>query len=105
MRIQAVQRLLQLLAVAVQMPGVLDWAVARDQIESDLARCQEPCAPDDLAPALVGLLRAVVALTPHTPSTTQIERLREAIALLNHSVSAGAVASFSAQIPSWSQLA
>jgi protein-tyrosine-phosphatase len=104
-RIQAVQRLTQLLTVAAHMPGVLDWAVARDQIEADLVRCQDPCTPQDLAPALVGLLRAVVALTPNTPTATQIERLCEAIGLLKQSVSAGAVASFSAQIPSWSQLA
>jgi hypothetical protein len=80
----ATGRIGQLLQVAVQMPGVVDWAAARGRIEADLAVIAAlPAAPSDLVAAYVGLLRAGLALLPATPSERQLITFQEATARLS----------------------
>src|SRR6476659_259989 len=53
-RNDAVNRVVQLLQVAAQMPGVSDWAAARARIEADLAPiAAAPCDSGDLVAAYV----------------------------------------------------
>jgi protein-tyrosine-phosphatase len=83
-RATAAARIAQLLQVAAQMPGVVDWAAARGRIEADLAAvAQAPSGPGDLVAAYVGLLRAALGLLPAAPSAGQLAALHEASARLS----------------------
>jgi protein-tyrosine phosphatase len=99
----ALSRSLRLCDVIEQLPAIIDWRAARSQLEDDLERCQIPSQPDDLAPALVGLLRAALALTPGLPNTSQLAALREALHLLQQPVGQPHLAAFSIRIGMWQQ--
>jgi hypothetical protein len=94
-------RILRLLDAIEAMPAIIDWRAARSQLEADLELCNEPVDTTDLAPALVGLLRAALALTPQVPHTVQLTALREATKLLEHAVTQAELAAFSLRVGSW----
>jgi protein-tyrosine-phosphatase len=100
----AVVRIQQLLTVVANMPGVVDWSAARTQIEHDLGKCDMPVASGDLAPTFVGLLRAAIAITPTNPTPGQLVALREAVHLLDGSISSVALAAFTARLGMWGSL-
>ncbi|MDZ4719917.1 MAG: protein tyrosine phosphatase [Roseiflexaceae bacterium] len=100
----AIARMQQLLTVAAQMPGVVDWNVARIQIENDLSQCQLPTAQDDLAPTFVGLLRAAITLTPANPTHGQLAALRDAIDQLERPISQAILTAFTARLGTWGTL-
>jgi protein-tyrosine phosphatase len=78
-RADAAGRIAQLLQIAVQMPGVIDWAAACARVEADLAPiAAAPQSPGDLIAAYAGLLRAALALLPATPSASQLAALQGA---------------------------
>jgi protein-tyrosine phosphatase len=78
-RADAAGRIAQLLQIAAQMPGVIDWAAARARIEADLApNAAAPRDAGDLIAAYAGLLRAALALLPATPTAGQIAALQRA---------------------------
>ena len=78
-RADAAGRIAQLLQIAAQMPGVIDWAAARARIEADLAPiAAAPSDAADLIAAYAGLLRAALALLPATPTPGQIATLQRA---------------------------
>jgi hypothetical protein len=58
----------------------------------------------DLAPTFVGLLRAAIALTPTSPTPGQLAALREAVDLLDGSISQAALAAFTARLGMWGSL-
>jgi predicted ABC-type sugar transport system permease subunit len=99
-----VARIQQLLTVIANMPGVVDWSAARTQIEHDLSTCDMPVASGDLAPTFAGLLRAAIALTPTSPTPGQLAALREAVYLLDGSISQAALAAFTARLGMWASL-
>lgn len=104
-RLAAVERIAQLVRVAAQMPGVVDWSAARGQIETDLARVGGlPAGAADMAPAYTGLLRAALALTPAPPASAKLAALAEAIAPLSAPVSAETLAEFSRRLGGWASL-
>ena len=78
-RADAAARIAQILQIAVQMPGVVNWTAARQRIEGDLAViAAAPAGPGDLAAAYVGLLRAGLALLPPAPAPRQLAALQQA---------------------------
>jgi protein-tyrosine-phosphatase len=78
-RADAAGRIVQLLQIAAQMPGVIDWAAARARIEADLAPiAAAPRDAADLIAAYAGLLRAALALLPATPTPGQTAALQRA---------------------------
>lgn len=104
-RVQAAERIAHILRAAADMPGVVDWAAARAQIEADLAHIgAAPLGADDMAPAYTGLLRAALALTPAPPAPGKLAALRAAAAPLAAPVTPEALAAFSAQLGGWASL-
>ncbi len=100
-----VERLDRLILVVAQMPGVVDWAAARAQVEADLGRLgAAPRAAGDLVAAYGGLLRAALALTSAPPSAGQLAALREAIGRLLHPVGQPELNDLSAQLATWATL-
>jgi protein-tyrosine phosphatase len=78
-RADAAGRIAQLLQIAAQMPGVIDWNAARARIEADLTPiAAAPRDAGDLIAAYAGLLRAALALLPAAPSASQIAALQRA---------------------------
>jgi protein-tyrosine-phosphatase len=78
-RADAAGRIAQLLQIAAQMPGVIDWAAARARIEADLTLiAAAPSDARDLIAAYAGLLRAALALLPATPTPGQTAALPRA---------------------------
>ena len=78
-RTDATGRIIQLLQIAAQMPGVIDWAAARARIEADLTLiAAAPQGQGDLIAAYAGLLRAALAMLPAMPSAGQIAALQRA---------------------------
>ncbi|HMQ35040.1 MAG TPA: low molecular weight phosphatase family protein [Chloroflexaceae bacterium] len=67
-RLAAIGRAGRLLALAADLPGALDWAGARAQLEADLALLEAPLMGDDLARPYVALLRARLAGLPGAPA-------------------------------------
>jgi protein-tyrosine-phosphatase len=99
---EAVAQIAQLLHFVDTMPGVVDWAAARAQIESGLNRiAAEPLGAGDLVAAYAGLLRAALAMTPNPPSGAQRTALRDAVALLGQPIEQAALNAFSARLASW----
>lgn len=104
-RSTAVGRAAQLLQVAVQMPGVIDWAAARGQLENDLAAIgAAPAGLADLVVAYIGLLRAALALLPPTPTAAQLRALQRAIERAAAPIDQAALNELSAQLPSLATL-
>jgi protein-tyrosine-phosphatase len=102
-RAPAVQRMLQLLSVVEQMPGVVDWPAARARILAELDLCMAPAAAGDAGPALAGMLRAALSLSATTPSPHQIAALQDAVGLLLDVVPAQAISAFSAVLGAWNE--
>jgi len=98
-RSAAVGRIAQLLQVAAQMPGVVDWSVARVRIESDLGALAAPTDPADLVAAYTGLLRAALALLPPTPSAAQLHALHRAVERAGTPIDQSALNELSVQLP------
>lgn len=81
-RLAAVERVARLLALAAELPDVLDWDSASRQIAADLAAMERPLAPDDLARPYVALVRALLALAPARPTAPQAAALQAAVSRL-----------------------
>jgi len=97
--VDATGRIAQLLQIAVSMPGVIDWAAARSNIETALTPiAAAPHAPDDLIAAYVGLLRAALALLPAAPTAGQLAALQRAANRLAHPIGQAELNELSAQI-------
>jgi protein-tyrosine phosphatase len=98
-RIAAAGRIAQLLQVAAQMPGVIDWAAARTRIEADLSSiAAASCDERDLVAAYAGLLRAALALLPLAPTAGQLAALQRAAARLDQSIAQADINELSAQV-------
>jgi len=96
----AVGRIAQLLQVASQMPGVVDWSVARGRVESDFGAIgAAPAGSADLVAAYIGLLRAALALLPPNPSAAQLGLLHRAVERARAPIDQAALNELSAQLP------
>lgn len=100
-RAEASARIERLLQLAAEMPGVVDWAAARLQIDADLGRAVVPAAPDDLVAAYVGLLHAALTLTPLAPTPGQLTALRNAARRLAAPIDQADLNNLSAQLGGW----
>jgi protein-tyrosine-phosphatase len=99
---EAAAHIAQLLRFVEELPGVVDWAAARAQIESDLNQvAAEPLGAGDLVAAYAGLLRAALAMTPNPPSAAQCAALRDAAARLGDPIQQAALNALSARLASW----
>ncbi|NTU82241.1 MAG: low molecular weight phosphatase family protein [Chloroflexales bacterium] len=78
-RLGAVERAGRILGLVADMPGVLDWAAARAQLEADLAIIEQPLLAGDLARPYVALARSLLALVPALPTAAQTATLRAAV--------------------------
>jgi protein-tyrosine phosphatase len=104
-RYSAVERIDRLLRTAAEMPGVLDWAAARAQIEADLDQIAATSRDvGDLASAYVGLLRAALTMTPAAPSHGQLMALRDAASRLNGPIGQADLNDLSARLGGWAAL-
>lgn len=104
-RTAAAGRIAQLLQVAIQMPGVVDWGAGRGRIESDLgAIAAAPAGPADLVAAYVGLLRAALTLLPSAPSIGQLHAISRAAEHLGLPIDQATLNELSAQLPALATL-
>ena len=81
-RLAAVARVARLLELSAELPGVIDWAGARRQIEADLSVMEQPLAPGDLARPYVAVLRAMLGLCAESPTADHCTGLRSAVVRL-----------------------
>jgi protein-tyrosine phosphatase len=101
----AAERIERLLRTIAELPGVVDWSVARERIEADLgAVAAAPRDGGDLAAAYVGLLRAALSMTPSAPSPGQVEALRAAAGHLGDSIAQTDLNELSARLGGWATL-
>jgi protein-tyrosine phosphatase len=103
-RSSALTQMRQLLTLGAQMPGIVDWAAARAHLQAELQACEPPLVPGDLAPALVGAIRAALAIGSGVLTPGQIEALQGAIELLHAPVSAGSLSGFLMLVGRWGEL-
>lgn len=103
-RLAAVERIEQLLRLAADMPGMLDWTAARARIETDLGPATAPTGDADLALAYGGVLRAALSLTANPPTTGQAAALREAVGMLSAPVGQNSLNELSARLAGWATL-
>jgi protein-tyrosine-phosphatase len=99
-----IERCLRLLALAAELPGVVDWAGARRQIEADLQAMGAPIGPEDLSRPYVAVVQAMLGLTPQPPAPGQSTALRAALAALRTPVSAEALSAMSAELAGYPTL-
>lgn len=78
----AVERITRLLALAAELPAVVDWAGARRQIEADFGLIEQALPPGDLARPYLAVLRASLNLCREVPTAEQLSILRNAVARL-----------------------
>jgi protein-tyrosine phosphatase len=103
-RIAAVGQIQRLLGIIEQMPEIIDWGAARAQLEVLYEQCQVTPYSTDLAPALVGAVRAALGLTPEHPTAGQLAALRDVAASLGRPIPQATLAAFSLRIGGWSSL-
>jgi protein-tyrosine-phosphatase len=94
-------RIDQLLRLAAEMPGVIDWAAASKQIAADLGAATADETGDAQTAAYVALLRDALAATPAPPNPGQLGALREAFGKLAAPIVQDDVAWLAAQLPGW----
>lgn len=97
-RLAAIGRIARLLDVSAEMPGVIDWTRARQQIEADLSVMEQPFTPDDLARPYVAVLRAMLGLCPETPAAGRCAALRAAVARLRAPITSGDLETLSREL-------
>lgn len=97
-RLAAVARITRLLDLGAEMPGVIDWAGARRQIEADLRLMEQPLASNDLARPYVAVLRAMLGLLPEPPAAGQCAGLRAAVARLQAPITSGDLENLSREL-------
>ncbi|NNJ10974.1 low molecular weight phosphatase family protein [Chloroflexales bacterium ZM16-3] len=100
----AIERVLRLLDLLAEMPGVVDWAGARRQIDSDMSTLGAPLGPEDLSRPYVAITQAMLGLTPQPPTTGQAARLRTALVALRAPISAEDLAALSAGLANYPSL-
>jgi protein-tyrosine-phosphatase len=101
----AAERIERLLRTIADLPGAVDWPVARQRIEADLgAVAATPRDSGDLAAAYVGLLRAALSMTPAAPSPGQAEALCTAATRLDDSIGQTQLNELSAHLAGWATL-
>lgn len=103
-RAAAVERMLQLLAFVQAMPQVVDWGAARAQLERDAELAAAAAGPSDLAPALLGVLRAALALTAAPPRPGQVAAIAAAVAAMAAPVGTAPLAALSGALGGWPEL-
>jgi protein-tyrosine phosphatase len=104
-RAAAAERITRLLYVAAELPGVVDWAAARAQIEANLHQVAvAPYDASDLVAAYVGLMRAALAMTPAPPSAGQMAALRDAARRLADSIGQDDLNDLSTRLAGWAAL-
>lgn len=103
-RIAAVAQIQRLLGIIEQMPEIVDWVAARAQLEALFEQCQATPYASDLAPALVGAVRAALGLTPVHPTPGQLAALRDVAASLGRPIPQATLAAFSLRIGGWPSL-
>lgn len=96
LRRAAIERCLRLLALAAELPGVVDWPGARRQIELDLPTMGTPFGPGDLSRPYAAIVQAMLGLTPQPPTPGQSASLRATLAALRTPISAEALSAVSA---------
>ncbi len=85
----AVERITRLLALAAELPAVVDWAGARRQIEVDFGLIEQTLPPGDLARPYLAVLRATLGLCGEVPTAERLSILRSAVARLREPLAAG----------------
>jgi protein-tyrosine phosphatase len=103
-RIAAIGQIQRLLGIIEQMPEIVDWGAARSQLEALFDQCQATPYSTDLAPALVGSVRAALALTPALPSPGQLAALRELSVSLTRPIPHATLAAFALRLGGWQSL-
>lgn len=102
-RLAAVERIARLLTLSAEMPGVIDWSGARQQIETDLNLMETPLTDADLARPYVAILRAMLALCTETPVAQRLLHLRDAVTRLRNPVAASDLDWLSQELRAWTQ--
>lgn len=91
-RLAAVERAGRLLSLALELPGVVDWASAARQLTTDLAAMAAPLAADDRSQSYVELLQEILAPRTSLPTPDQLATLRGAVMRLRAPISAADLA-------------
>lgn len=100
----AVVRLARLFQVFGEIPDAISWPAVLPYIEAQLGSASAPFAPDDLAVAYAGVLRAALALTASPPTDGQLAALQQAVERLGAPVSHEDITGLSGQLGGWAGL-
>jgi protein-tyrosine phosphatase len=90
----------RLLAALAEFPELFDWPRTRSRIEQELAQT----AREGIGPAYAALIRALLALTPATPTPGQLAALREAGARLQRGPTPEELGALSGLVARWPTL-
>ncbi len=104
LRRAAIERCQRLLALAAELPGVVDWPGARRQIEADLPTMSTPLSPQDLARPYAAIVQAMLGLTPQSPSSGQVASLRAALDTLRTTITTDALSAISVGLAAYPTL-
>jgi protein-tyrosine-phosphatase len=97
-RLAAIERCLRILALLDELPDLIAWPNARQQIESSLQALAAPASAHDLAQPYTALLQAMLAMNQAPPSPGQRTRLRNAIARLHAAIAPADLEALSASL-------
>lgn len=100
-RLQATERIQNLLRLMRDMPNVVDWNAARVQIDNDLTAADSSSGSADLVQAYIGVLRAALNLTANPPTTDQLDKLQNAVERLHYPINQHSVTELSGQLGNW----
>lgn len=97
-----VERCMRLLQVMEEIPGLVDWPQARQQLAVDIEQIGErPSSANDLVYAYVVLLVTLLQMTDQAPVSARHATLCAAIERLRTPVDPQAVADLAGHLPHW----
>jgi protein-tyrosine-phosphatase len=103
-RLAAVERVARLLSLVVELPAVVAWESASQQIAADLGAMEQPLAPGDFARPYVALVRTMLGATPPVPGAAQAAALRTAVTRLRAPISPADLEAVTAELDGYSAL-
>lgn len=102
-RSASIARCERLLMVLHDMPGLVNWEQARQQLSEDiLATGRHSLRPDDLVQAYSALLSGLLRMQTSPPSSEHIHMLQAAVIRMHQPIDQEAVSSLSASLVQWS---
>lgn len=101
-RRELIERAVRLVRTCADMPGLIDWNAARMRLEADFAQLATlPANPSDLIMGYTAMLKALLSLSPTTPTANQFAALQSLLERAQQPIDQAALSELSLRMSTW----